>query len=100
MACTRRPRTAILADIAYYEGALKEAKDSYLALLKTPNERNHFDDNEGSQTLWKRSLDDQQKAIDFLEDKLQKLRGELCGRSSVVTHKNYRQISPTGWNRR
>ena len=94
MACVRRQRSEILADIKRYKNLLEKAYESYEALLSTPNEKNHFDDNEGSQSLTKRKLKDQQDTIDFLEDKIQKLRGELCGRTSIVTHKNYRRISP------
>lgn len=100
MACTRRPRSEILADIEKWKAKLIEAEETLDGINAVANEENRFDDNEGVQRVRKRKLSDQTDYIEYIEDKLLKLRGELCGRSSVVTHKNYRQISPTGWNRR
>ncbi len=92
----RRPTAVIKAEILEYEAKLVEAKATLSKIAGTPNVRNRFDDNEGSQSLEKRDLSKQTAYIDWLNDELLKLNNELYGRTTIVRHRNRRNISGEG----
>mgnify|MGYP000648467417 CR=1 FL=1 len=96
MACLRRSTAAIQADITKWELKLSNAEETLDAINATPNELNRFNDNEGDQQVRKRKILDHMEYIEKIEDKLIKLRGELCGRTSTVTHVNRRNIGGGG----
>lgn len=96
MACSRRSTAEIQADIVKWTLKLTNAEETLDAINETPNELNRFNDNEGDQQLRKRKILDQMDYIERIEDKLLKLRGELCGRTSTVTHVNRRNIGGGG----
>lgn len=97
MACTGRTRADILADITRWKEYLTAAEETLVAINAVPNEENRFDDNEGAQRVRKRKIQDQTNYIDYIEDKLLKLNGELCGRTTRVTHVNRRNIGGGGY---
>jgi hypothetical protein len=93
-----RLKTVIQADLDNWTAKLMAAEATLDAINATANRVNSFDDNEGRQSVTKRSLAEQTAYIEYIEDKLVKLRAELAGKGTVIRHANRRSISGGGIN--
>ena len=92
----KRPIADIQADITKWKSKLVDAEETLDAINATANEKNSFDDNEGSQALTKRKINDQMDYIDRIDAKIKELNAELIGKNTRVTHINRRRIAGGG----
>ena len=92
----KRPIADIQADITRWKLKLTAAEETLDAINATANEKNHFDDNEGSQSNTKRKILDQMDYIDRIDAKLKELNAELIGKNTRITHVNRRNIGGGG----
>jgi len=72
-------RTALIAKKADLESSLEAAYETLDKLIAGTADKYRFDSGEGSQSVTKRSMDDQLKVIDWLESRIDAIDRRLRG---------------------